>query len=298
MKRNRSVILKQRLPIYALIAPFIILFVTFTILPILASVFLSFCQYDMVSTPKFIGFENYRRMLLGDDVFPYAFKNTLLFALVTGPLSFIFSFIIAWFINDYGKYTRTLLSFMFYVPSLVGNAYFIWQVFFSGDSYGYANNILLMLGLKTEPTQWFKDPAYSFIIIVLVQLWLSFGTAFLSNLSGLKNVDNELFEAGAIDGIKTRWHELWYITIPSMKNIMIFGIVMQIQAAFSISQIPKELAGFPSVNYSVDTLVTHIGDVGITRYEMGYAAALSVLLFILMYSFKTIMVKLITLSEK
>ena len=111
-------------------------------------------------------------------------------------------------------------------------------------------------------------------------------------------MDNELFEAGAIDGIKTRWHELWYITIPSMKNIMIFGIVMQIQAAFSISQIPKELAGFPSVNYSVDTLVTHIGDVGITRYEMGYAAALSVLLFILMYTFKTVMVKLITLSEK
>mgnify|MGYP004664560783 FL=1 len=288
----------RRIPVYCLIAPFLILFFVFTILPILSSVVLSFFFYDTVSAPKFIGFNNYLQMFAGDDVFPSALKNTVLFAILVGPVSFILSFILAWMINDFGKGARTFLSFLFYAPALSGNAYYIWQVFFSGDSYGYANSLLMFLGLSTEPIQWFQNVKYTFVIVAIVQLWLSFGIAFLSNIAGLQNVDRELYEAAAIDGVKTRWHEMWYITVPTMKEILLFGCVMQIQSAFSISAVPMALAGFPSVNYSVETLVTLINDVGNTRHEFGYAAALSVMLFVLMLATKTLMQKFINMSGK
>lgn len=288
----------HRIPVYCLIAPFLILFFVFTILPILSSVVLSFFFYDTVSAPKFIGFNNYLQMFAGDDVFPSALKNTVLFAILVGPVSFILSFILAWMINDFGKGARTFLSFLFYAPALSGNAYYIWQVFFSGDSYGYANSLLMFLGLSTEPIQWFQNVKYTFAIVAIVQLWLSFGIAFLSNIAGLQNVDRELYEAAAIDGVKTRWHEMWYITVPAMKEILLFGCVMQIQSAFSISAVPMALAGFPSVNYSVETLVTLINDVGNTRHEFGYAAALSVMLFVLMLATKTLMQKFINMSGK
>ena len=157
---------------------------------------------------------------------------------------------------------------------------------FSGDSYAYINNILLSFGLITEPIQWFQDTNYNFAIIVAVQLWMSMGISFLANISGLQNVNTELYEAGAIDGIKTRWHELWYITLPSMKTILLFSAVMQIQSAFSISTLIKTLVGYPSVNNSVDTLVSYIEDIATSRYEMGYAAALSVFLFVVVISFR------------
>ena len=193
---------------------------------------------------------------------------------------------------------RSLLAFLFYAPALIGNVYYIWQVAFSSDSYGYANSLLLSWGLITEPILWFRDVRFSMIIVMIVQLWLSIGISFLADIAGLQNVNPELYEAGAIDGIRTRWHELWYITLPSMKSILLFGAVMQIQATFSISAVPMALAGFPSVNNSVDTLVTHLMDVCTQRYELGYAAAVSVFLFMLMALFRILVGKALDLMGK
>lgn len=267
---------------YLLLAPFAVLFFIFTVLPVLSSIVLSFTSYDMISLPKFVGLSNYLRMFTGDEVFPKTVVNTLKFSVVTGPVSFILAFLLAWLINEFGKTMRSILSFLFYCPALVGNAYFIWQVFFSADSYGYANSFLLSMDLITEPIAWLKNTNYNFGIIVFVQLWLSMGVSFLADIAGLQNVNVELYEAGAIDGIKTRWHELWYITLPCMKDILLFGAVMQIQATFSIGAAIQALAGFPSINNSVDTIVLHLSDVGMVRYEMGYAAAISVVLFLMM----------------
>ena len=177
---------------------------------------------------------------------------------------------------------RTALSFLFYAPALVGNAYFIWQILFSGDSYGYINSFLLSAGFISEPIVWLKSEKYVFMIIVIVQLWQSMGISFLSNISGLQNVNEELYEAGSIDGIRNRWQELWYITLPEMKHMLLFSAVMQIQSSFSIGMIAVQLAGFPSVNHSADTIVAHMLDVGTVRYEMGYASAIAVFLFVLM----------------
>ena len=281
-----------------LLMPFMGLFFIFTILPIVSSIVLSFTDYDMINTPRFTGLSNYLRMFTTDEVFTVAVKNTLLFSVITGPVSFFLAFLLAWLINEFRPGMRSLLAFLFYAPALIGNVYYIWQVAFSSDSYGYANSLLLSWGLITEPILWFRDVRFSMIIVMIVQLWLSIGISFLADIAGLQNVNPELYEAGAIDGIRTRWHELWYITLPSMKSILLFGAVMQIQATFSISAVPMALAGFPSVNNSVDTLVTHLMDVGTQRYELGYAAAVSVFLFMLMALFRILVGKALDLMGK
>ena len=297
IKNNGSTAKKSKMTNYGymklMLAPFLILFILFTVLPVLASMVLSFFEYDVIGRIKFIGFDNYKFLILNDEVFPVALKNTLIFAVITGPLGFALSFVLAWFINEFGPKTRSALSFLFYSPALMGNAYFIWQVLFSGDSYGYINSFLLSLNLITEPIQWLKSPQYSLTIVIIVQLWMSMGVSFLANIAGLQNVNPELYEAGAIDGIKNRWYELWYITLPYMKNILLFSAVMQISSAFSVGQLCITLTGHPSVNYSTETIVTHLIDMGTIRFEMGVASAISVLLFILMVSSRLIIGKLI-----
>lgn len=279
VKKKRSY---EKLPLVVLLMPFLVLFIAFTVLPIISSVILSFFDYDMLHQLKFAGLSNYMSMFLEDDVFWICVKNTVMFALITGPVGFLLSFILAWMINELNRGLRTFLSFLFYSPALMGNVYFIWQVFFSGDSYGYANSFLQSLGLITEPIQWFKSTQYAFVLVIIVQLWCSLGVSFLANISGLQNVNPELYESGAIDGIKNRWAELWYITLPSMKEIILFSCVMQIQNSFSVSVIAKQLCGYPSVNYCADTLVSLLTDIGSVRYEMGLASAMSVFLFAIM----------------
>lgn len=283
---------------YIMISPFLILFFLFTVLPVISSLVLSFFSYDMISLPKFSGVANYLRMFNGDEVFPKAVVNTLKFAVVTGPLSYLLAYLLAWFINDFNPVVRTVLTFIFYAPAMIGNATFIWQTMFSSDSYGYANSFLISLGIITEPISWFKNEAYNFTILIIVQLWTSMGISFLADIAGLQNVNPELYEAGALDGIKNRWYELWYITLPSMKSILLFGAVMQIQATFSIGAVIKALAGYPSVNNSVDTVVSHLLDVGTVRYEMGYAAAISTVLFLMMLFARYLIGKILNLLGK
>ena len=284
--------------LWFMIAPFLILFGLFTILPILSSVVLSFFNYDMISFPKFSGFGNYLRMFLGDNVFLTSIRNTMVLAVVSGPLSFVLAFLLAWGINEFSPITRSLLSFLFYSPALTGNVYFIWMVLFSGDSYGYINSLLLSMGMITQPVQWLKDPNYTLIIVMIVQLWLSLGVTFLANIAGLQNVNTELYEAGAIDGITNRWQEMWYITLPSMRSILLFGCVMQIQSTFSVSGVATALTGSPSVNYSTETIVTHLAEVGTVRFEMGYAAAISVFLFAIMAVTRILVGKLLDMAGK
>jgi multiple sugar transport system permease protein len=237
-------------------------------------------------------------MVLDDEVFMITFKNTMLFAIICGPVGFFMAFVLAWFINEFSPLARTLLSFMFYAPALVGNAHFIWQVAFSSDSYGYINSALLSLGLITEPVTWLSTAEYIKPIVIAVQLWSSMGVSFLTNISGLQNVNQELYEAGSIDGIRSRWQELWYITLPTMKHMLLFSAVMQISSSFSISGIAIMLAGFPSVDYAADTIVSHMQDLGSIRYELGYASAVAVVLFLLMAVFRLIIGKVLNMTGK
>lgn len=288
----------DKITLTCMMLPFLVVFIMFMVIPVFSSLILSFFKYDMINAPSFSGLENYFRMFVKDKVFMISLKNTLSFAVVTGPIGFLLSFLLAWMINELGPKSRTLLSFLFYSPALMGNVYYIWQVMFSGDSFGYVNSMLISMGIISDPIQWFNDPQYSMTLVIIIQLWLSMGVSFLANISGLQNIDVSLYEAGAIDGIRNRWQELWYITLPTMGSILLFSAVMQIQSAFSVSAIATTLTGFPSVNYSTHTIVTHLSDVSSTRFEMGYAAAISVFLFVLMAVTRVIIGKLIDSTGK
>lgn len=275
MKMNKN----QRRAEVILLAPFTVLFLMFTVLPIISSIALSFTYFNMVDAPKFIGIDNYVRMFADDSVFFIAVKNTLIFALITGPLGYAMSFIFAWMINDFGRGMRSFLTMLFYAPTLAGNVFFIWLFIFSGDAYGLVNSFLMKYGIILEPIQWLTDSKYSMGVVILVMLWLSLGAGFLSFIAGFQNLNRECFEAGAIDGIRNRWQELWYITVPQMAPQMMFAAVMTISSSFAVGYQCMELTGFPSTDYSTHTILLHILDVGTIRFDMGYASALAVILF-------------------
>ena len=286
---------REQLPLLIMGLPFMIFFILFVVIPIISSIVLSFTDYDLLSTPMFSGIENYKRMFTTDEVFGIVVKNTLVFAIISGPIGFLLSFVLAWFVNEFSPAVRTVLSFMFYAPSLAGNAVFIWQVLFSGEAYGYLNSLLLSTGVIIEPVTWLKTPQYLMPIVIIVQLWSSMGISFLSNISGLQNVSADLYEAGAIDGIRSRWQELRYITLPVMKHMLLFSAVMQIQSSFSVSSIAIELAGFPSTQYAVDTIVSHMMDVATVRFEYGYSSAIAVILFLMMAGTRMLIGKVLSM---
>ena len=268
---------------YAMIAPYFILFFLFTVLPVLVSIILSFTYFNMLEPPKFIGWQNYIKLFLEDDIFLIALKNTLIFAVITGPVSYILCLLFAWIINEFKGKLRAFLTLIFYAPSICGNAFMVWQLILSGDRYGYLNGILLRLGIIGEAILWMKTEKYVLPMLIVVQLWLSLGTGFLSFIAGLQTVDKSLYEAAALDGVKNRWQELWYVTLPAMKPQLMFGAVMQITQSFAVCDISLNLAGNPSVNYAGATVVTHLLDYGSGgRMEMGYASAIATVLFLLM----------------
>jgi multiple sugar transport system permease protein len=267
---------------YILMAPYVLLFMTFTIIPVFMSLGISFTYFNLLEVPRFIGVDNYLKLLLDDDVFIISIRNTLILAVVTGPISYMMAFVFAWLINELRPRLRAFMTLIFYAPSISGNAFLMWLIIFSGDVHGYLNAFLIRFGLIDSPILWLKDPQYIMIVIIIVQLWLSLGVSFLAFIAGLQSVDKTLYEAGAIDGIRNRWQELWHITLPSMKPQLLFGAVMQITTSLAIAEVSMQLVGFPSVQYAGHTIVTHLIDYGSTRFDLGYASAIATILFFIM----------------
>ena len=269
---------------YVMVSPFLIMFIAFTVVPVVLSILLSFTSFNMLQLPEWKGLDNYVQLFLADDLFITAFSNTMLFAITTGPASFILAFIVAWFINELSPRMRAFVTLIFYAPSIAGTAYLVWGIFFKGDIYGYVNGWLLKMGMISEPIVFFKDVDYIVPLCVVVAIWTSLGTTFLSNIAGLQGVDRSLYEAAAVDGVKNRWQELWYITLPSMKPQLMFGAVMAITSSFGFGGVVTALCGFPSVDYAAHTIMHHLDDYGGQRYEVGYASAIAMILFIVMFA--------------
>ena len=267
---------------YLFLAPYAIIFTLFNILPVVTSIGFSFTYYNILEPPRFIGLQNYISLILQDDVFLTGIKNTFMIAVITGPLGYIMSFLFAWLINELPRWVRSVAVIIFYAPSIAGNCYVIFSVFFRGDAYGYVNAFLMNLGLIDAPILWFINPTYMLPICMVVILWMSLGTGFLSFVAGLQGVDRSQFEAGYMDGIKNRWQELWYITLPNMKPMLMFGAVMAITQSFGVCDVTMALCGYPSTDYAARTIVTHLFDYGFSRFEMGYASAIATILFLMM----------------
>ena len=261
--------------------PFLTLFFIFVVIPVFTAVVISFTRYSILNPPEFVGLQNYLRLFLKDEIFINALKFTLLFAVISAPLSMLACLIVAWMINDFPPIMRAVLTFVFYAPSLSGGAVVIWQLIFSGDSYGFANNALAKLGIITEPVQWLSDTKYMFGILLAVTLWGSLGTGFLSYVAAFRGIDVSLYEAAAVDGVKNRVQELWYITVPALRPQMLFSALISITGSFSVGAVSSALFGNPSPNYGAHTVVLHMEDYANVRYELGMACAMATVLFLL-----------------
>lgn len=278
---------------YLFLLPFALSFILFTVLPVLTSVFYSFTYNNIFQPLRFVGLDNYMRMFTRDAVFPTAVQNTLVLALITGPLGYILSFSLAWLINEVNSKLRMLFVLIFYSPAIAGSIYVVFGVLFSSDMYGYVNGFLLNWGFIERPIEWLTDVRYIQLVISLCVLWGSMGAGFLSFVAGLKNVDQQLYEAAALDGLRNRWQELWYVTLPVMKPQLMFGVVMSISGAFSIHDVTIALAGYPSTDNVATTIVNLMSDVGYQRFELGYASAMATVLFVIMILTRQLVSKLI-----
>ena len=286
MKRNKVA--------YLMIAPYMLIFTCFTLIPVLLSMILSFTDFNMLEMPSRFNLDNYIRLFLDDDIFLIALKNTFIFAVIVGPASYIMSFMVAWFINELSPKIRAIVTLIFYAPSISGQVYLVWGTLFSSDSYGWANAVLLELGIISEEIKFFQDANWVMPLCIVVAIWTSLGTSFLSFIAGLQGIDRALFEAGAVDGVKNRWQELWYITLPSMKPQLMFGAVMSITSSFGFGGIVTALCGFPSVDYAAHTIVHHLEDYGGQRFEIGYSSTIAVVLFAIMIGANMLVKKIIS----
>ena len=283
MKNNKTA--------YFMLAPFFLLFIIFTVLPVFLSMFLSLTDFNMLEMPRIVWASNFTRLFLEDDIFLLACQNTLIFAAITGPVSYLLSLLIAWFINELPPKIRAIVTLVFYAPSISGQVYLIWKTLFSSDSYGWVNATLIDLGIISEPILWFENAEYVMPLCIVVALWTSLGTAFLSFIAGFQTIDRSMYEAAAVDGIKNRWQELWYITLPTMRPQLMFGAVLAITNSFGFGSVVDALCGFPSVDYAAHTIMHHLNDYGGQRYEVGYASAIAVVLFVIMFSSNIIIKK-------
>lgn len=283
-KRERQIMWKKAKAnknCYLFILPYLLLFTLCFIVPIAMSLFLSFTYFNVLEPPQFRGLQNYVNLVLADDVFLTAVKNTFVLAGIIGPVGYIASFLFAWLINELPRYLKAIAVVVFYAPSIaIGATMTIWQLIFSNDPYGWINSLMQTIG--QEPVMWLSNPQYMLVVVIIVSLWSSLGAGFLGFVAGLQGVDRAQYEAAYVDGIKNRMQELWYITLPSMKPMLLFGAINSITTAFNVSDIPEQLCGNPSTDYAVHTIVTHLKDYGGVRYEMGYASAIATVLFLAM----------------
>ena len=274
--------MKKNAGVYGLIAPYFALFLVFMIIPVIISLPMGFTNFNMAQFPRWVGLSNFYSLFLEDEVFLKAIENTLVFAVVTGPISYILCFILAWLINELPGPLKTVFTFVFYAPTLAGNIYTTWQLIFSGDTYGIMNAYLINLGISKGAIQWLTDANYIMGVLIVVQLWMALGAGFLAIRAGLQGIPRDRYEAGAIEGIKNRGQELIYVTIPAMGPQLMFAAVMQITSSFTAGDIGRMLTAFPTTDYAGHTIMTHAYDYGSIRFEMGYSSAICFVLFAVM----------------
>lgn len=280
-------------------APFVLSLLIFGIIPVIFSVVMSLFSYNLYEMPVFIGLQNFRSLFLEDAEFGIALKNTLVYAFTVTPITFFISFTLAWSLNSMRPGLRNLMVVLFYIPQMTGGAAsgMIWLYLFSGDRYGLLNHFLTSMGWITSPIQWTTNTDILFYVVIFVGVMMGSGMSFLTFVAGFQALPADMYEAGRIDGLRNKFQELIYLTLPQMKPQLLFSAVTASVGAFAIADIPATVAGFPSPGYAAHTIALHMRDYGFVRFEVGYSSAVSVVLFALTFTTGYILRKILTEKE-
>jgi multiple sugar transport system permease protein len=290
---------KRTVESYLFLSPYLVLFAAFYIAPVAIAIGLSLTSFNVLQPPRWLGFSNYLNLFMNDSVFLKAVANTFIYAVVVGPIGLLLSFMFAWLINSTGHRPMVGYTLLFYAPSISGiGMTFIWTLVFSGDRYGILNDILLRVGLLNEPFLWLTSTSSIMPVIIVVSLWMGMSKGFLAQIAGFQSMPTELYEAGRVDGIPSRWHELWYITLPLMKPYILVAAVLQVVESFAVFDIANNLVPFPSPLYAAHTIVTHLWDYAFLRFEMGYSSAIAVVLFVATFGLNRVLVRALGSGEE
>lgn len=257
--------------------PWIFGLLAFTAYPVLASFYFSFTEYSIVQSPSWVGLDNYRTMMTTDPHFLVSVRNSAYYALVSVPLGLVISLALAVILNMSARgigFYRTLFYLPVLAPPVVATIVFI-LMFSPGD--GLVNTVLRSLGLPAPG--WFTDPAWSKPTLIILSLWV-LGAPTLIFLAGLKEIPQTLLEAAAIDGAN-RWQRFQYITIPLLSPVILFNLVMGVISSFQVF-VPAFIVGGTTGEPLDSTLmyVVLIYRNAFRYFSMGYASALSVVLFL------------------
>lgn len=263
---------------YLFVSPFIIGFFTFIIVPMGISFFMAFQQYDLLTEAKFIGFQNFKNIILNDPKFRQSLMVTLKYVLTAVPLRLIIALSVAMLINRPSHFSG-LYRVLFYIPSIIGGSVAVsimWRNIF-GDS-GLINGLLSSMGM--DPVYFFKDPNLALLTLVLLAGW-QFGSSMLIFLSGLKNIPIDYYEAAQIDGAG-KFRQFFSITLPCLTPIIFFNLVMQtIQSflTFTPAFIISNGTGAPRNGTLVYSL--YVYQKAFNDFKMGYASALAWILLVI-----------------
>jgi multiple sugar transport system permease protein len=260
---------------YVFLSPWLIGLMAITAFPMLFSLYLSFTNYDILSSwdlVEWVGFDNYRALFTDDQVFLHSVEVTLLFALIAIPLKLAAALGVALLLNRERRGVGLFRS-LFYLPSLLGGSValaLVWQAMFSGD--GAFNSFLGLFGIEGRP--WVNDPSWALETLMVLAIW-QFGAPMVIFLAGLKQVPTELYEAASVDGAG-RIRQFWSVTLPMLSPVIFFNLVLEtingfqgFTAAFVISN----GTGGPVDSTKLYTL--YLYEKGFTEFQMGYASALA-----------------------
>ena len=278
--------------------PFGLLFLIFTILPVVIGLYFSMTTYSVIQDPVFVGIRNFQYLITEDNSFVLALKNTLTFAFFTGLIGYFASFFMAYIID--GMVGRKWLALAFYAPSITSSIAMsvIWLYFFSPDINGLVNSVLVRLGIIDSPILWTQDPDHILFIVTVVSVWMSMGNGFLAFLAGFQSMDRQIFEAGLIDGVHNKFQEMIYIVLPQMKPMLLFGAVNTIVSAFSINDVPTAMAGYPGPDNATMTIIGLMNDYAFSRLDLGYATAIAMVLFAITFILGRVVFKVLDSKEQ
>ena len=258
------------------ISPWIIGFLVLQLYPFITSLIYSFAEYNIMSSPKFIGIQNYVQLLTRDREFWNSLKVTVIYTLFTVPGKLVVALLVAVLMNKKMRGVNAIRT-IYYLPSLFGGSIavsILWKLMFQNT--GIINQIIGIVGI--QPVKWLGNPNTAMPVIIMLNLW-QFGSAFVMFLAALKNVPTELYEAAEIDGAN-RVVQFFRITLPQISSIIFFNIIMQTITALQSFTGPMVITGGGPLKATY-VLGLKLYTEAFSYYKMGYACAISWVIFIL-----------------